>query len=98
MDAEEFLFPLIAISTFDITCGPIASFAEYRFLYERLLGPKVRPWLASAFLAAAAAPHFPAEIRQGLIRSVNSGLTDRWSSAQPAYQPRWLGDSEELAA
>jgi hypothetical protein len=98
MDAEDFLLPLIAITTFDVTCGPIASFAEYRFLYERLLGPKVRPWLASAFLAAAASPHFPAEIRQGLIRSVNSGLTDRWSSAQPAYQPRWLGDGEELAA
>ena len=98
MDSEAFLLPLIAVSTFDVTCGPIASFAEYRFLYERLFGPAVRPWLASAFLAAAASPHFPAEIRQGLVRSVSSGLTDRWSSAHPAYQPRWLGDSEELAA
>jgi hypothetical protein len=98
MDSEAFLLPLIGVSTFDVTCGPIASFAEYRFLYERLFGPKVRPWLASAFLAAAASPHLPAEIRQGLIRSVNSGLTDRWSSAHPAYQPRWLGDDEQLAA
>lgn len=98
MDSEAFLLPLIAVSTFDMTCGPIVSFAEYRFLYERLLGPKVRPWLASAFLAAAASPHFPAEIRQGLVRSVYSGLTDRWSSARPAYQPRWLGDGEQLAA
>lgn len=98
MDAEAFLLPLIAVSTFDVTCGPIASFAEYRFLYERLLGPKVRPWLASAFLAAAASPHFPAEIRQGLVRSVSPGLTDRWSSAHPSYQPRWLGDCEQLAA
>jgi hypothetical protein len=98
MDAEAFLFPLISVSTFDVSCGPIASFAEYRFLYERLLGPRVRPWLASAFLAAASSPHFPAEIRQGLVKSVNSGLTDRWSSAQPAYQPRWFGDCEDLAA
>jgi hypothetical protein len=98
MDAEAFLLPLIAISTFDVTCGPITSFAEYRFLYERLFGPAVRPWLASAFLAAAASPHFPAEIRQALIDSVRSGLTDRWSTAQPAYQPRWLGDGEDLAA
>jgi len=98
MDSEAFLLPLIAVSTFDVTCGPIASFPEYRFLYERLLGPKVRPWLASAFLAAAASPHFPSEIRQGLVRSVNSGLTDRWSSAHPTYQPRWLGDGEQLAA
>jgi hypothetical protein len=98
MDSEAFLLPLIAVSTFDVTCGPIDSFAEYRFLYERLLGPKARPWLASAFLAAAASPHFPAEIRRGLVRSVSSGLTDRWSSAHPAYQPRWLGDGEQLAA
>ena len=98
MDAEAFQLPLIAVSTFDVTCGPIVSFAEYRFLYERLLGPRVRPWLASAFLAAAGSPHFPAEIRQGLVGSVNSGLTDRWSSAHPAYQPRWLGDAEQLAA
>ena len=98
MDSEAFLLPLVAVSTFDVTCGPIATFAEYRFLYERLFGPKVRPWLASAFLAAAASPHFPAEIRQGLIRSVNSSLTDCWSSAHPVYQPRWLGDDEQLAA
>jgi hypothetical protein len=98
MDAEAFLFPLISVSTFDVTCGPIASFAEYRFLYERLLGAAVRPWLASAFLAAASSPHLPAEIRQGLVKSVNSGLTDRWSSVQPAYQPRWFGDCEDLAA
>jgi len=98
LDAEAFLFPLIAVSVFDVTCGPIASFAEYRFLYERLFGPGVRPWLASAFLAAASSPHFPSEIRQALVKSVNSGLTDCWSSAQPVYQPHWLGDGEALAA
>jgi hypothetical protein len=98
MDAEAFLFPLIAVTTFDVTCGPIASFAEYRFLYERLLGSAARPWLASAFLAAASAPHFPAEIRQALVRSVNSGLTERWSTAEPAFQPQWPGDGELLAA
>jgi hypothetical protein len=98
MDAEAFLFPLIAVTTFDVTCGPITSFAEYRFLYERLLGAEARPWLASAFLAAASAPHFPAEIRQALVRSVNSGLTERWSTSEPAFQPQWPGDGELLAA
>jgi hypothetical protein len=98
VDAEAFLFPLIAVSTFDVTSGPIASFAEYRFLYERLLGPGARPWLASAFLAAASAPHFPAEIRQALVGSANSGLTERWSTARPEFQPQWPGDGELLAA
>lgn len=98
MDAEAFLFPLIALSMFDVACGPIASFAEYRFLYERLVGPGVRPWLASAFLAAASAPHFPAEIRQALVGSANSGLTERWSTARPEFHPQWPGDGELLAA
>jgi hypothetical protein len=98
MDAEALLFPLISVSMFDIVCGPISDFSEYRFLYERLLGPAVRPWLASAFLAAASSPHLPADIRTELVRSVTSGLTDRWSSAQPSYQPQWLGDCTGIAA
>jgi hypothetical protein len=98
MDAEAFLFPLIAVSIFDVASGPIASFAEYRFLYERLLGPMVRPWLASAFLAAASAPHFPADIRQVLVSSVKSGLTERWSTTRPRFEPQWPGDGELVAA
>jgi hypothetical protein len=98
IDADAFLFPLIGVTTLDVTCGPIASFAEYRFLYERLLGPGVRPWLASAFLAAASAPHFPAEIRQALVSSAKSGLTELWSTARPEFQPQWPGDGELLAA
>lgn len=97
VDAEAFLFPLIALSTFDVTCGPISSFAEYRFLYERLLGPKIRPWLPSAFLAAAASPHLPAELREVLVRSASSALSSRWSSAEPLFRPEWLGH-EALAA
>ena len=97
VDAEAFLFPLIALSTFDVTCGPISTFAEYRFLYERLLGARVRPWLPSAFLAAAASPHFPAELREALVRSARGALSSRWSSAEPLFRPEWLGH-EALAA
>lgn len=98
VDSKNFLFPLITVSTFDLTCGPIASFAEYRFLYERLVGPKARPWLASAFLAAASTPYLPVEIRRALIRSVNATLTDRWSTIEPTFRPRWLDEHEALAA
>ena len=98
MDAEAFLFPLIAVTTFDVACGPIASFAEYRFLYERLFGSGIRPWLASAFLAAAASPHIPSEIRQALVRTAHPALTDRWSSAEPVFRPLWLAEHEASAA
>jgi hypothetical protein len=98
VDAEAFLLPLIAVTTFDVTRGPIASFDEYRFLYERLLGPEIRPWLASAFLAAASSPYIPSEIRQGLVHSAHSALTDRWSSAEPVFRPARLAEQEVSAA
>src|SRR5689334_5692168 len=49
----EVIGPLITISAYDLGEGKIERFAAYRFLYERLVGPSVRPWLPSAFVAAA---------------------------------------------
>ena len=57
-DAEPFLAQLITVSAFDLGQGPIACFAAYRFLYERLLGADARPWLPAAFCAAASMPFF----------------------------------------
>ena len=53
----EIVGPLITISAFDLGESKIERFAAYRFLYERLVGPTVRPWLPSAFVAAAALPY-----------------------------------------
>ena len=53
-DIEPFMAPLIFVSAFDIGQLQLRSFSAYRFLYERLLGPTVRPMLPSAFCAAAA--------------------------------------------
>lgn len=97
MDAEAFLFPLIATTTFDVTFGPISNFAQYQFLYERLLGARVRPWLPGAFCAAAALPHMPAELRDVLIASAKGALTDEWSRVEPAFHPRWGADFDAMA-
>ena len=41
----------MTLSAFDLGEGKLSCFAAYRFLYERLLGPAVRPWLPEfAFL------------------------------------------------
>ena len=97
VDADEFLFPLVGVSTLDLACSPISTFAQYRFLYERLLGAMVRPWLPAAFTAAAALPHFPAGMRQRLIGTVVPALDDHWSVLEPTYYPKWLGDGEVFA-
>ena len=50
---EPFLGMLVTVSAFDLGQDRIPNFAAFRFLYERLLGAGVRPWLPAAFCAAS---------------------------------------------
>ena len=52
----EFMGALLRITAQDLAQEQVDSFSAYRFLYERLLGAKARPWLPSAFCGAAALP------------------------------------------
>src|SRR3546814_7691853 len=52
-DLMPFYGPLIAPSGFDLGQGRLPSFSLSRFLYERLLGARVRPWLLRAVASAA---------------------------------------------
>jgi hypothetical protein len=90
VDAEAFLSPLIAASVFDLSSSCITTFAEYAFLYERLLGAAVRPWLPSSFAAAAAMPCLPKDDRLRLLSSLSPGLTDQWSADEPGFFPEFL--------
>src|SRR5690606_39080129 len=53
---QDFIGPLVRISAQDLAQEQLTSFSAYRFLYERLLGAKARPWLPAAFCGAAALP------------------------------------------
>ena len=66
---EPFLAPLITVSAFDLGQDRLSTFGAYRFLYERLIGANVRPWLPGAFCAAAALPHLHPEKRRLLLQS-----------------------------
>ena len=91
-EASVFATQLIMLSAFDLGEGKLASFAAYRFLYERLLGGTVRPWLPSAFLGAAALPHVNPSLRKILLRSITEGdvLAAGWSGRAPAFTPEWI--------
>lgn len=88
--ADTFLFGLMSASMFDLSSGGLAAFPHYRFLYERLLGAQIRPWLPSAFAAAAALPHLAPQRRHALSTSMGGAWTDGWSSREPAFYPEWL--------
>lgn len=89
---EPFLAPLITISAFDLGQGRLTSFSAYRFLYERLLGADVRPWLPGAFCAAAALPHLHPDLRRTLLQSISeaAATASGWSTRAPAFFPSWV--------
>lgn len=89
---EPFLAPLISVSAFDLGQGRLTSFAAYRFLYERLIGAEVRPWLPSAFCAAAALPTLHPDLRRKLLQSISeaAATASGWSTRQPAFFPQWV--------
>lgn len=89
---EPFLAPLATVTAFDLGQGRLTSFAAYRFLYERLLGAEVRPWLPSAFCAAASLPHLHPDLRRRLLQSISeaAATASGWSNRQPAFFPQWV--------
>jgi hypothetical protein len=89
---EPFLGPLVVTSAFDLGQGRLLSFSAYRFLYERLIGARVRPWLPAAFCSAAALPHLHPELRRKLLQSISeaAATASGWSSRQPAFYPHWV--------
>lgn len=89
---EPFLAPLAIVSAFDLGQDRLPSFGSYRFLYERLIGAHVRPWLPSAFCAAAALPHLHPEKRRLLLQSISEAAATApgWSNREPCFYPAWV--------
>jgi len=96
---EPFLSSLITMTAFDLGQGRLTSFSAYRFLYERLVGAEVRPWLPSAFCAAAALPTLHPDLRRKLLQSISeaAATASGWSSRQPAFFPQWVEKVEPTA-
>lgn len=96
---EPFLAPLVTVAAFDLGQGRLTSFSAFRFLYERLIGASVRPWLPAAFCAAAALPHLHPELRRKLLQSISeaAATASGWSNRQPAFFPYWVEKIEGAA-
>ncbi len=55
---------------FDLQYDEMSDFKAFVFLYERLLGPAIRPWLLSIFLSAAGSPRLTEEGREKALLSL----------------------------
>lgn len=91
-EMEPMMGPLVAMTAFDLGQDKLPDFASYRFLYERLIGASVRPWLPAAFCAAAALPHLHPERRRVLLQSISEAAATApgWSNREPAFYPEWV--------
>jgi len=89
---DSFVGTLVRLTAFDLAQEKLTSFPAYRFLYERLLGADVRPWLPSAFCAAAALPQIRPERRKRLLQSISEAAATApgWSTREPAFFPEWV--------
>ncbi len=89
---EPLMAPLVTMSAFDLGQNRLDSFSAYRFLYERLIGAAVRPWLPGAFCAAASLPHLHPEKRRKLLQSISEAAATApgWSNREPVFYPEWV--------
>lgn len=90
--AEGFLTPLVTVTAFDLGQGRLPSFSSFRFLYERLIGAEARPWLPSAFCAAASLPQLHPDLRRKLLQTISeaAATASGWSNRQPLFFPNWV--------
>lgn len=93
---EHFIGKLTRIAAFDLAQERIEGFSAFRFLYERLLGAEARPWLPSAFCAAAALPQIRPERRKMLLQSLSEAAATApgWSDRAPCFYPEYVEQAE----
>jgi hypothetical protein len=91
-EMEPMMAPLVTMTAFDLGQDRLIDFAAYRFLYERLIGASVRPWLPAAFCAAAALPHLHPDRRRALLQSISEAAATApgWSNREPVFYPEWV--------
>jgi hypothetical protein len=95
-EVERFLGKLVRLAAFDLEQERLACFSAFRFLYERLLGARVRPYLPAAFCAASALPSIRPERRKLLLQSLSEAAATApgWSEREPVFLPEYVDDFE----
>ncbi len=95
-EVERFLGKLVRLASFDLEQERLNSFSAFRFLYERLLGARARPYLPAAFCAASSLPSIRPERRKLLLQSLSEAAATApgWSAREPVFLPEYVDDFE----
>lgn len=91
-DLDTFMGKLIRMAAYDLAQESLSTFSAFRFLYERLLGARVRAWLPGAFCGAAALPQIRPDRRKTLLHSISEAAATApgWSTREPGFYPEWI--------
>ena len=89
---DDFMGILLRITAFDLAQERLSCFSAYRFLYERLLGAAVRPWLPAAFCGASALPQIRPFRRKMLLQTLSEAAATApgWSEREPRFFPGFV--------
>ena len=89
---DPFIGKLVRMAAFDLAQDKLDSFSSFRFIYERILGARIRPWLPAAFCASAALPQIRPERRKCLLHSISEAAATApgWSESEPSFFPEWI--------
>lgn len=89
---EHFMGALISLAGFDLSQGKLPDFASFRFLYERIFGAAIRPWLPTAYVAAASLPNLQPERRVYLLQNISESACKAvsWVTTEPVFFPEWV--------
>ena len=95
-DVERFVSKVLRIAVFDLEQEGIESFSAFRFLYERLIGAKARPYLPAVLCGAAALPTIRPAQRKLWLQSLSEAAATApgWSTRAPAFYPERIEDAE----
>ncbi|MDD3797682.1 MAG: hypothetical protein PHE36_00720 [Novosphingobium sp.] len=87
-----FMGQLLRVTAFDLAQERLSCFSAYRFLYERLVCPQIRPWLPAAFCGAAALPQIRPDRRKMLLQSLSESAATApgWSDRAPSFYPEYV--------
>jgi len=96
---SPFIGQLARLAAFDLAQERLDGFSPFRFLYERLLGAEIRPWLPSAFCSGAAMPHLRPARRKLLLQSLSeaAATAPAWSTRAPSFYPEYVDLEDEAA-
>ena len=69
-EQAEFFRPALRAAIWDLQFGAIRTYAQFEFLYSRLLGDRAIPFLPSLFAAAALSPSLDRAWGRGLVDTI----------------------------